>query len=316
MFEHINLEGDIESILAKIESNNRYAAKLRIQIQELQMKPTAKEIEKKSVPTPEPSKEENQSEKIPIDERIQAYIKEYQMLSGDDIETMMALLPDPDDFEYTDIIYRLQAESLREIKEMTEIAQLEDATLFESAEFIENEKKKIQLLRSLLIKEEEEEIESTEENIIVMVPTENGRIRIYDEIEHIPSDYYDEIFELIQSIINGSFKGRRRFNNGVMQTLGGVSEVRGNKGRVLFQRLNHNTYAVFSTFLKKTTNDRGYQELLKNRIGEYKKVAAKMKECIKNPKFMEMNEELVQELWNKLGHGEDEKVLRKDKKSC
>ena len=87
-----------------------------------------------------------------------------------------------------------------------------------------------------------------------------GNIRVIDEIEKISKsspEFCSEFLELFQSIQDGSFKRVKRFLNN--NKLVGISEVRGFKPRVVFDRIGKNDYAIITAFLKKCDNDRGYE---------------------------------------------------------
>jgi hypothetical protein len=226
----------------------------------------------------------------------------------------MILLPEPDDYHYADVIYRLQAESLKEIKEMTEI--MIDEPSEDSKKFIENEKKKFAFLAKLLQEEEEKEETVEEKNTIILAPLESGRIRMLDDIDSMPVDFYDDIALLVESIINGSFKRWKKFNFSSSTNLTRVSEVRSQRTRVIYQRLNKNTYALITTFLKKTSNDHGYREYLRSIMSEYRKVEDQLKAGLDNPEFMALHEEYVQEMWNRLGHPEKAKTYGKGGIEC
>lgn len=310
MFEQVDFNKDVDSIIAGLDRNRDTASRVRRQIKELKQHPETIELSK-SEETIDLKAEEREESEEETDEELSLYIDEYRKISGDDEESIIALLPDPDDYEYKNIIYRLHAESLKEIKEMTEIMLEDGDSKDESKSFIENEKKKINILRKLLLTEEIKEEEQEELNTIILAPLESGRIRILDDIDSIPRDYYGKLHDLIQSIVNGSFKRAKRFSFGENRNQANICEVRGQGIRVTYQRLNKNTYALTSAFLKKTDNDHGYRDYMITVYTEYKKVEEALKNGLSNPEFMALHEDYVQEMWNKLGIGETSKKYGK-----
>ena len=62
--------------------------------------------------------------------------------------------------------------------------------LVECKALIEKEKTKIKYLRKSMIEEEISDIKE-HKNKIILVPTIGGNIRVIDELEHIPNEYYD-----------------------------------------------------------------------------------------------------------------------------
>ena len=65
-------------------------------------------------------------------------------------------------------------------------------------------------------------------------------------------------------------------------------------------RLNDNTYAVISAFIKKTMNSNGYQKMVANQYQSYRMVEDQLKTNITNPEFIELNKGYEQELFRKL----------------
>ena len=213
---------------------------------------------------------------------------------------MKSILPRRKHPRYKDILYRLSIESIKEIKDLKDILREEEISEDDELlcrNLIDTEKRKIDCIKSRLISsviESEEEIE--EKNKLVLVPTSNGNTRVVDELEHIPSDYYDGFRELIQSIEDGTFKNVKVFKNN--NNLIGISEVKAFKIRVVFTRLSSDTYALITAFVKKCDNDKLYNESLVNKVRDYFSKENMLKEAIKDPVFMEENEKNLKQLWN------------------
>ncbi len=246
-------------------------------------------------------------------EDIEIYLDDYLKFDGTTIEELSLILPSKDEYNYTDIIIRLQAESLKVIKEITEYA-FEDSTIEKDAsEIIARERYKIELLQQLLNLEEDIFESEPEFNKIVLVPNRNGNIKIFDELKYVPAEYYEEVYTLLGSIIDGTFKRRKTLTTGTNDNLiSGVGEVRGSKIRILFRRLNYDTYAVFSVFMKKSDNSKALHIKYNSSMGEFKNVEDILRQKINDPEFMELNEQLLLELWRKLGYGDAPKTFRKD----
>ena len=300
MFKQINPEQDIDSITKLLEDNCEEAKQVRTQIRELQQAPSVEEREE------EPKREERKPvEEVTVSEEaideLASYIGDYHLISGDDVESMITLLPDPDSYEYRNVIYRLQAESLKEIKELIEYIVEDPSVEEELREQIENERKKINLLGKLLQTEEEKEEQEVQRNNIILAPTGSGRIRVLDDIDSIPREYYGKITDLIQSIIDGSFRRFKRFFLNTNAILADMAEVKGNGIRVVFKRLNKDTYALVTTFIKRCDNDRGYRDNMASIAGEYGRVEPAIMRNLANPEFMALQDEYVKEMWNRLG---------------
>ncbi len=316
MFRKILLEetSDSDSLLELIESNVENAFKIREQIKKFEAIPQSRSLIADTSEEPEEIIDEgmmDEDEEFELDDDTIACIEEYRMLNAGDMEGLLSILPPKDSYDFVPVIYRLLAESLKEMKEMTEIQVLEG--MEPDTEFMENEKGKMAMLYELLEEEEKNEEPVESFNNIILAPNISGKIFVLDDIDHISLEYNDAIYKLVESIINGKFKSPKRFTrtNGIFHSFSGICEVRGFQIRVLFQRLNHNTYALFSIFIKKTTSNRGYLDYLESRTIEYSKVADKIKSLVENEEFMKMNDDNLQEFWNKLGKSVEAKAYQR-----
>ena len=309
MFEEVDFSKDIESIVSQMERNTEKARSVRKHIEDLKINSDNETDSSISSFGFKINNQDQVEEEIEEDKIISDYISLYRLADAKE-EDIISILPNPEDYSYQDVLLKLYASSLKEIKEMTEMG-LEDESYKEEVEKnILNEKKKMTIIWDLLYPEKDNKDEEVKHNRIVLMPNINGKMKILEDLDKIPLDYYDEIHDLIYSIIDGSFKRVKRFTSTNTVTEG-ASEVRGIKGRVFFQRLTNDIYVLVCAFIKKTTNDRGYQDFIRNRITEYKYLEEELKKKLEDPEFMKMNGFYVEELWNKLGYGEEYKELRK-----
>lgn len=251
--------------------------------------------------------------------KIFSYTLMYKSLnSGFSREDLLDILPSFQDYHFKDIIFRLKAEIVREEKEINELIN-EDKDSFSEEELEE--------LRKLLVEQERrkkilDDIEKDEKivddaddvavNKVVLIPSRSGKIRIFDELSNVPIEYRTRFLELINSIINGSFKNFKRFVSN--DNLLGFCEVRGFQTRVIFRRIIKDTYALVSAFIKKSDNSYGYRDYLTARIIEYSAVEKQIKENLDNEDFMTQNNLYVEELLNLLGSKEKGKRLRKERR--
>lgn len=245
---------------------------------------------------------------------IKGYLKELNKLTLENIdEKIFSILPDKNNYEFTRIIYRLQLEVLKNINELEEFMEEEKANLtdIDKYEFDEEkdlEEKKLTYLKSTLITEEEKDEKI--ENTLIFVPTTGGNIRVLNELEKIPVEYYETFFDLLISIKNGSFKNSRHFINNA--NLSGIMEVKGFQTRILYERLAKNKYAVITAFIKKTNVDRGYLESIYQKTKDYFNVKENIKALLDNEEFLQINKEYEEEIFNLLTESNN-KVKEKGK---
>ena len=187
-------------------------------------------------------------------------------------------------------------ESIKEIKEIEEFIEEETdkESLLEMRHLVESEKEKIRILKELL-KEEEKEEEIEKKNRIFLAPTPSGRIRIQEDMKTLPQETYPGFIELIESIKNGTFKGVKRLINDLNLDLA-ISEVRGDGIRILFSRMDKNTYTLVTAFQKKTMSSKGYHEMIKSRIQSYKQVLEEFKYLLEEESYQIEQEKEAKEL--------------------
>lgn len=224
-------------------------------------------------------------------------------------------LPSKKHPSYKKLMYRIQAEILREIKEVKDFIATEDLSVTEINELREeialSQLKNDRIAAILNRKEEQEnEEETVEENTLIFIPTKTGRVRVFDELEGMPPEYYDELFDLFSSIKNSTFKGVKRFHG---EHLARVSEVKGRLMRVVFDRIDKNTYAILTMFAKKVDTSTGYRTSLEAVVQSYipsrNNIIAKLRE----KGFIELHKNLEIELMEKLSPTkEKDKVKTKE----
>ena len=299
-------------LIKKIEEDITNASKIKNEIRKRRI-----DIPKKEEITISKSNEYEEIETEEIEdeyeEEVSFFLDNYRKIRDDfeDIE-LYSILPSRKHNEYKRILIRLQLESIKEIKEINDLIieeNLKDKDLEEYNLLIDKEKRKINCLKKLL-KEEVIEEDNDINNNIILVPTLSGNIRIIDELEHIPEDYYDGFKELINSIIDGTFKNVKSFKNNIK--LQGLSEVKLFKIRIVFTRLSSNTYALITAFIKKSDNDKLYKESLISKVNDYHQIEKQLKVLIEDEEFLEENNKQVENLINLLSKEENIKEYIKD----
>ena len=243
-------------------------------------------------------KEEVKEDLNSFQDELNYYIYNYRSLPINFQEQdLLMILPSRKHLKYREILLKLAFESFKEIKEAENLKEL--STSIEEREIcdeaIDYENKKMTVIRKELT-EKEVVISNPIKNNIILVPTTNNKIRILDELDHIPMEFYDRFLELVNSIIDGTFKNVKALtNNG---NLIGISEVKGYQVRILFTRIGYNTYALISAFIKKTDSDKYYLESLDNKAKEYYLVEEKLKMSLQNEEFIRKNNENVNALFD------------------
>ena len=296
-----------EQLLEAIKQNANTASLCREKIRK--MKAAAAKT-KKVVPIP--NIEEYQTDSVTIEDEdkanfedeIEYYISSMKEITADNIDSEIEdVLPVRKNPNYRTILYRLKHEALRNIREIEELFEeadeTEDLTIFKDEVILEQ--RKISYIDKALTQQKSSEVtqEQEEKNNIVFVPTSGGSIRVLDEMERIPQEYQAGFKELFDSIQDGTFKGIKKFKNN--NALNGIIEVKGFQVRVVFARLNKNTYALITAFIKKCDNDNGYVSVLKQKVADYRTISEQLKKNLSNPEFMDQQREYKEELYRLLG---------------
>ena len=290
----------IKDIQKVLEENIRIAAIKKKEIkeyqEEIEKEERVEQKEKKEIKEIETVKEENSE----FEDEIDYYLGDYKSLTDISKESLKEILPQKSHYGYEKILYRLMLESIEE--------ETDKDSLLEMRHLIEVEKEKIRFLKELL-KEEEIEEEIEKKNKIFLAPTPSGRIRIQEDMKTLPQETYPGFIELIESIKNGTFKGVKRLINDLNLDLA-ISEVRGDGIRILFSRMDKNSYIIITAFQKKTMSSKGYHEMVKSRIQSYKQILESFKYLLEEESYQIEQEKEVEELFQTLKKEEkrEEKV--------
>lgn len=288
-------------------------------LKELSSKSTKRVEDDNKTPEKEMIYDEADEVNSELDDKVDYY--NYLISSIDDCEDLQdqieSSLPNPNTGDYKTIVLRLKLKLLKSIKETADFIsecreEFDDEDLEEYKEEIRLCSKKLEILKSESNEEVNENKTSTKNNFFFPVSS-MGNIRVIDEIEKISKsspEFCSEFLELFQSIQDGSFKRVKRFLNN--NKLVGISEVRGFKPRVVFDRIGKNDYAIITAFLKKCDNDRGYKDSLELKIQKYMSQRDNIVKRLNNPEFRALNEQYTNELFGKLGYNkEDSKSIEK-----
>ena len=306
-----------EQMRKAISSNNRTYRLMNSEIIKLRR---VAELEKNSAIKEEQSEEEvsitaQEQSDIDFEEEAEYYYSAIKDLSKNNLESeLIDALPSRKNYQYQRIILRIKAEIMKEIKELKDFFATEDLSKEEVEEFKAEllfQMQKLATLNRILAREETKSEETIEqvENTLIFVPTTGGNIRVLDEIEHIEPEYYERFFGLLHSIKDGTFKNVKRFSRN--SDLAGLCEVKDFKTRVVFKRLNKNTYAIISAFVKKSDNDKGYRNMLSIRYSDYLGIESSLTSSLENADFIELHNQYQEELFRKLGKTEKTPTLVK-----
>ena len=304
----LDSNSSLDEMLEVIEDNIRTTTQTREEISKLKLQ--SKRTKKQDVVIKPIKKETTEKEPycdIDFEEEMEYYLTDYKSLREDNLEEdLLSILPSKKTYRYKDIILRLIAESLKEIKEVNELISRENFSSEELTDLrsvILLEKKKISILKEHLKHKDEVETEEEVNNEIILVPSLTGNVKLIEDLEHIHPSNYEAFLELVESIKNGTFKGVKRFTNNMR--FAGISEVRGFQVRIAFARIGKNKYALITAFTKKCDNDKGYRDSLTQKLSDYRLQEDKLKALAEDEEFLRENELNVERLYALLGKVEE-----------
>ncbi len=304
---------EISEVISENHKTSMLIDKEVKKLKELSSKSTKRVEDDNKTPEKEMIYDEADEVNSELDDKVDYY--NYLISSIDDCEDLQdqieSSLPNPNTGDYKTIVLRLKLKLLKSIKETADFIsecreEFDDEDLEEYKEEIRLCSKKLEILKSESNEEVNENKTSTKNNFFFPVSS-MGNIRVIDEIEKISKsspEFCSEFLELFQSIQDGSFKRVKRFLNN--NKLVGISEVRGFKPRVVFDRIGKNDYAIITAFLKKCDNDRGYKDSLELKIQKYMSQRDNIVKRLNNPEYRALNEQYTNELFGKLGYNKEE----------
>lgn len=209
-------------------------------------------------------------------------------------------LPSKNNPNYFKIISRMMAEILKEIMEYEEIKSDsigEKEIIEETQKLIDLNKRKINFIRST--KEKETNEEEVKENNLYFLKTTSGNIYCLNDLDKIKNEYYESFEELFKSIKDGTFKRAKRLNSNNLKT-SSLSEVRGFKTRVLFDKLDENNYIIIMCVVKKCNYDNGYKKSLETRGLTYRAMKPKILSQKNSEESKTENKDIEKKLFLKL----------------
>ena len=229
-------------------------------------------------------------------EPLHCDIKDYFSKIKDckDLEEIISLLPDRNNVEFDNILsvilvklYALKVEILNFMKQYKD----------DVYEIFENDLNEIEEKIEIILdyknqKEENNELTSTE-NKVVFLKNSNNEPIIFQNLKG-NEEYYDSFFELFNSIIDGSFKNMGTYKNN--NKLNDLYKVKLFKTRIIFSRINENTFAILGAFIKKCDNDSRHRNFLQNLSLSFESQHNHLLEIADNEELMKFEEDYKNEL--------------------
>ena len=218
---------------------------------------------------------------------------------GLEYEKLKNILPNYINSDFDNIINTIL---LHYKKEIITLKQMKRVSEDEITRYIEEEEKELQKLIENIIKYRDSIRQNSESSDFKRINILFDPNTYENDLSSLLIEHYQDFYILLDSLSKNVLKGVKAFT-----PIGGnkcTTEVRYNNSRILFEKIDNNTYFIYYIFLKKDV-DKYYHETLVNRINSY---ALNKKQLLldfydENTKrqFIEENKEVYQKIMGVLG---------------
>ena len=225
------------------------------------------------------------------------------------LEGLISILPDKNSENFYHIVYTILLKLYEEVMAIKKLLLQEKDTVDPDTEQyfrneIENTMFKIQYIKRFVKANNRREEPVQCKNELIFLKTNYGNVCALSDIKDIAMEYYDQFYELLESICDGTFKNFKTFTGN--NNLKGLSEVRGDQVRIIFDRISTNVYVIICILVKKADKTASYQALLHNRNDLYKASYEEMQSLVEtSEEYLEENRRIKAKLYG---------ILTKDNK--
>jgi len=233
-----------------------------------------------------------------------------QIKECENVKEIISVLPKNNNYDFERLINTILMHYIEDCVEIENFIASEELTQEEQEEFLTELHTKKEIMNKIIEYRNQPIIVETEikKNNLIYLNSSSGNVYAQNDLKSIDIDYYDSFLELLNSIIDGSFKNVKNFSNN--NKIGQLYEVKDFKTRIVFDRIDKNTIIIISIFMKKTDKDLKYREQIVNRATKYRNIRDMLKMLCKNPEYIKENEEITNELLDTLSRkGETRKWM-------
>lgn len=293
--------GDRKKLFNKIYEHNKKVYKLE--------KSKANQLQKMELSnqTPMVIYSNDLSDEIQISkkqvETIKTDVNSYlnKVLKTDNLDEIISFLPQRDNPNFDNILsvllirlYKAYVETLNFINSQ------KDRQSF--AEAFSSDLDMISSKMEIILEYKENVVEcdilnSGNNNRIMFLKNSSGMPVIFQNLKGY-EEYYDIFLDLLNSIVDGTFKNLRMFFK--YGKLVNMYEVKYYEARILFARLKDNTYVILSGFMKKCVTDLRHRNLIENTSQTYQNQKDNLLNYLNDDEYMQKEQMYLEQLNNML----------------
>lgn len=263
--------------------------------------------ERKEIPVIENTVSNNNEKIEPLKIDVSNYLM--RVKNCDKLEELKSVISTKTTINST-IILKL-VEDMFDIKKM--LYQERNNIDAETKRYFENEAEKLRIKIEYIkqitnkIQTNIDDIKVDNGNELVFLKTNYGNVCLYSDLKDIPVDYYDTFYGLLESICSGNFKNLKVLTGD--GPLAGVSEVKDNQARVVFNPVGKNMYIILAMFIKKVNTDAGYRAYVINRKDLFEENKNIILDSINNLEYLEENRQIKNKIYSILN--KEDKVKKR-----
>lgn len=293
-FEESNIPyTDRINILKQIKENNKkvYNKEKEISKEYLEIKNRAENLKDDACLNDFKSEEKNKNTIEPLKCDYKEYFKKISETKN--IDEIISFLPERDNVEFDNILsvilvklYSQKVEILNFMKQYKEDVY----EIFESDLNLVEEK-----IETILDYKEQKDIikETSTQNKIVFLKNLNNEPIIFQNLKGC-EEYYDSFLELFNSIIDGTLKNFGTYNNN--NKINNLFKVKLFKTRIIFSRINEDTFAVLGATIKKCDNDSRHRNFLHHLSLAYENQEQNLINIANNEELLKIEDEYKEKL--------------------
>lgn len=269
---NINLEERIKILRAIYDYNNEVYSNFcseNLKIEKILLNRPKEKIEDKLPQVYKNVLEMRKTTKLDLDISFYLYYLK-SCKTNEELEEILNMAKDSSE----NILFLINLNLLQSIVEYKKIMfEEKNNSSIEEIKFIADEiselQQKINYIKDFVNRKESDQIVHPLINELYFLKTNYGNVCALTDLKEIPAEFYTYFLDLLENMKKGIFKNPKVFTSN--NALKGLSEVKENCARIVFDRIGNHKYVIIDMFIKKVDKSSDYHSDLKNRNDLYRR---------------------------------------------